>query len=160
PFPFINPRSVMRTIIVDGLLAAMLSLVIVAFSKLRAEIGHAEHVIHEKELRERKLAEAVAVAQAQALPTQLNPPFFFNTINTISALIPEDSQAARDLVGHLAEMFRYTLRSSRAELVELADELAFVKSYLELEQARLRGRLTVDWRTEADLCAVKLPSLT
>jgi len=59
------------------------------------------------------LSEAAAKAQTFALQAQINPHFFFNTLNTISALVPIDPKAAQETIGRLADMFRYTLSCSR-----------------------------------------------
>lgn len=158
--PLVPLRQLVTIIVVDGFVAVALSLVIGAFVKLRRDVQAAERIIHEQELRERKLSEAAAQAQAQALQAQINPHFFFNTLNTISAVIAEDPDAARELVGQLGELFRYTLRCARAQVVTLGEELAFVQTYLQLEKARLRERLMMDWQVEASLPALNLPGLT
>jgi LytS/YehU family sensor histidine kinase len=117
-------------------------------------------VIAEAEVREHALAEAAALAKAHALQSQINPHFFFNTLTTVSAMADLDSRAAKELVGQLAELFRYTLSCSRFDMVTLAQELEFVRNYLLIERARFRRRLSFempDGATEAD---VHLPGLT
>lgn len=121
---------------VEAVLGAIIALIIGTIKTLRAEL-------RQKELREAVLAEAAAKAQAAALQAQINPHFFFNTLNTLAALIPQNPDAAQEIVGRLADMFRYTLACSRAEKVTLAQELAFVENYLKLEQARFCQRLQV-----------------
>jgi len=151
---------VSRIIVADALVAALLSLVIGAFQKLRADVRRAEQIINQKALRERSLEALAARAQAHALRSQINPHFLFNTLNTLSALITIDPAAAREMVEHLAEVFRYTLSSSRADLVPLADELALVENYLRLEKARLRDRLSLDLEIPGELNGVVLPGLS
>jgi two-component system, LytTR family, sensor histidine kinase AlgZ len=145
-----TPLSLGKMAIVDGVLAAIVSLVISAFTKLQAD----------KQLKERTLSEAAAKAQTFALQAQINPHFFFNTLNTISALIPIDPRAAQQTIGQLADMFRYTLSCSRAELVSLDDELAFAKNYLALERARFGNRLHVELPEPGCGAGVLLPGLT
>jgi hypothetical protein len=144
------PLGLGKLAMVDGILAAIISLVISAFTKLQTE----------KQLRERTLSEAAAKAQAFALQAQINPHFFFNTLNTISALIPIDPRAAQATIGQLADMFRYTLSCSRAELVSLEDEVNFAKNYLLLEQARFGNRLRVEMPEAGEQAGVALPGLT
>jgi Histidine kinase len=122
---------------------AALALVIGAFRRLQMAVVKAEAKAHEREMREAQLAEAAAKAQSAALQSQINPHFFFNTLNTLSALIPAEATCAQELVGRLADMFRYTLACSRAESVTLNQELEFTENYLRLEQARFRDRLRV-----------------
>jgi sensor histidine kinase YesM len=130
-------------LITEAIIGAVLALVIGTIRSLHIQVRVAEAKIHEKELRESALAEAAAKAQATALQAQINPHFFFNTLNTLSALIPMDQEAALEVVGRLADMFRYTLACSKEQKVTLAQELEFVGNYLQLEQARFSRRLSV-----------------
>lgn len=145
-----TPLPLGKMALVDGLIAAVISLVIGAFTKLNAD----------KQLRERSLSEAAAKAQTFALQAQINPHFFFNTLNTISALIPIDPAAAQETIGRLADMFRYTLACSTTELASLDDELAFARNYLLLERARFGERLQVELPESGGLQGVLLPGLT
>ena len=128
---------------IEAAVGAGLAMLIGTYKTLRAQVRAAEAKIHEKELRECALSEAAAKAQATALQAQINPHFFFNTLNTLSALIPMDQKAALDVVGRLADMFRYTLACSQSQKVTLVQELDFVNNYLMLEQARFSRRLSV-----------------
>ncbi len=102
-------------------------------------------ILAEAENRELALAEAAALAKAHALQSQINPHFFFNTLTTVSALAELDSRAARELVGQLAQLFRYTLSCSRFEMVTMTQELEEVEfvamNYLLIEKACFRRRL-------------------
>ncbi len=96
--------------------------------------------------RERALrAEASAAdARLRALQYQLNPHFFFNTLNAISTLIVErrnDDAAA--MIARLGEFLRATLQRDVTTFVSLGDELGFVQRYLDIEQVRFEDRLTV-----------------
>ena len=124
-------------LLIEAVIGAILAVVIGSFKNMQKQIAH------EKEMRTRTLSEAAARAQALALQAQINPHFFFNTLNTLSALIPINPEAAQEMIGRLADMFRYTLACSRDEQVTLTQELAFVENYLELEKARFTDRLRV-----------------
>lgn len=117
-------------------------------------------VLAEAEIREHALAEAAALAKAHALQAQINPHFFFNTLTTVSALADLDSRAAKELIGQLAELFRYTLSCSRCEMVTLAEELEFVRNYLLIEQARFRRRLRFEMPPAGAGSDIRLPGLT
>jgi Histidine kinase len=143
----------------EAVAGAVIALVIGAFKMLQAQVKQAEAKAHEKEMRETLLAEAAAKAQSAALQSQINPHFFFNTLNTLSALIPADPEAAQEVVGRLAEMFRYTLACSRADSVTLEQELEFTENYLRLEQARFRERLRVTM-PHGDFKDISLPGLS
>jgi two-component system, LytTR family, sensor kinase len=101
----------------------------------------------------------LAQAELRALRAQVNPHFLFNTLNSIAALIPVNPAAAEETTTQLAEVFRYALRASDHERSRLADELAFIRSYLEIEQVRLGSRLQVHLDVAAGLESIPVPSL-
>ncbi len=144
---------------VEAGIGAILALLIGTFKTMQRQIRSAEATLHEREMREHALGEAAAKAQSFALQAQINPHFFFNTLNTLSALIPVKPEAAQEMVGRLAEMFRYTLACSRSADVTLTQELAFVDNYLELERARFSERLRITMPT-GDFNDIHLPGLS
>jgi sensor histidine kinase YesM len=143
----------------EAVFGAAIAIVVATIRTLSSQVRVAEAKVHDKELRESALAEAAAKAQAAALQAQINPHFFFNTLNTLSALIPMDQQAALEVVGRLADMFRYTLACSQEHKVTLAQELEFVGNYLKLEQARFSRRLRVTLPA-GDFHDILLPGLS
>ncbi|MBV8818791.1 MAG: histidine kinase [Acidobacteriaceae bacterium] len=149
-------RLVKSQVAVDRL--ALLSIVLTMIGML--VIMMMRTVVVETDNRERALAEAAALAKAHALQSQINPHFFFNTLTTVSALADMDSRAAKELIGQLAELFRYTLSCSRCEMVTLAEELEFVRNYLLIEQARFRRRLHFEMPARGAGAEVRLPGLT
>jgi two-component system LytT family sensor kinase len=101
----------------------------------------------------------LAEAELRALRAQINPHFLFNTLNSIAALIAEDPVAAEDTTTRLAEVFRYALRASEREHARFADELAFLRSYLEIERIRFGERLHIEQAIEPGLEHLLVPSL-
>ena len=144
---------------IEAVVGAALALLIGSFKGMKRQIRSAEATLHEKELREHALSEAAAKAQALALQAQINPHFFFNTLNTLSALIPIDPAAAQEMIGRLADMFRYTLACSRDGQVTLTQELAFVENYLNLEKARFSDRLRITL-PEGQFNDIRVPGLS
>lgn len=99
-------------------------------------------------------------AQLRALQAQVNPHFFFNSLNSVRALIFEDRQAASDMIDRLAELMRYALQSSRHDTVTLADELHAVQAYLAIEAIRFEQRLRVTYAIAPGLEQVRIPPMT
>lgn len=88
-------------------------------------------------------AEASAArAQLAALRAQLHPHFLFNALHTVVQLIPREPALAAEAAELVASMLRTTLDDER-DLVTVADELAFVRRYVEIERLRFGDRLQV-----------------
>ncbi|MBH8556469.1 sensor histidine kinase [Hymenobacter negativus] len=94
--------------------------------------------------RAEALGRAQNQAQLEALQNQLDPHFLFNNLNTLSALIEPDNAPAQDFVEQLADVYRYVLLAQGRATVPLAEELAFVETYLALHKARFRDNLRVE----------------
>ena len=70
------------------------------------------------------------------LQSQVNPHFFFNTLNNLYGLIDQDSQKAKNMVLRLSDMMRYSIYDGQKEYVKLEEELDYVKNYVELHKTR------------------------
>ena len=112
-------------------------------------------------------AEAVARAEAQAaeahlaaLRAQMNPHFLFNALNTVAALIRTNGKLAERTVEDLAGVLRHTLDRSQSNSGTLEEELAYLRSYLAVEQQRFGDRLHVKWQIAEDVLPLNLPPLT
>lgn len=100
---------------------------------------------------------SLAQAELRALRSQINPHFFFNSLNAIRYFIRTDAEKARALLLDLSEIFQRTLRAG--DFIPLRDELDYVRSYLALEQARLGERLAVQWDLPEEWLAHPVPTL-
>jgi signal transduction histidine kinase len=98
--------------------------------------------------------------ELRALQAQVNPHFFFNSLNSVRALIYEDREAAARMIDQLAGLMRYALQSGHAETVPLAAELEAVQAYLEIEKIRFEERLRVRIDVEPGLERVMLPPMS
>jgi len=96
-------------------------------------------------------------AEIRALQAQIHPHFFFNAINTISALCRTDVERARELLIDLSNFFRSNLQGARQLLVPLEKEVEHVEAYLSLEQARFPDKYQIVWEIESGLEKVLLP---
>ena len=114
-------------------------------SRLRTELAQAQLQVTE--------------AQLQALKMQLHPHFLFNTLNSISALLDEDVDAADQMLARLGDLLRLTLENSGAQQVTLQEELEFLRCYLEIEHVRFHDRLTVNMRIDPETLDARVPNL-
>ena len=95
--------------------------------------------------------------ELKALQAQIHPHFLFNTINTIAMLIRTDPDKARTLLREFARFYRRTLEESE-ELVPLAHEIEYVRTYLSFEQARFGDRLVVSEDIDPEALGVLVPA--
>lgn len=124
--------------------------------------GFAELIWTRRRLRAQQLtaarAEAAAArAQLLALRSQLNPHFLFNSLHSLSTLVRHDPNAAEEALEQLGSLLRYALDQSATELVRLADEWTFTRTYLALEQQRLGDRLRVCAEVSEDALHCLIP---
>lgn len=82
-------------------------------------------------------------AEVSLLRAQVNPHFLFNTLNDIYALALTRPDQTPDALMKLSDLLRYMLYSSQAVSVPLADEIEYVKSYIDLEQIGQKGLVNV-----------------
>jgi len=113
----------------------------------------------ERALRSVELESLLHQAQLQALRSQLNPHFLFNSLHSIAELVHTDPKLAEQLLVRLGELLRQVLRSSTQPETPLAEELEFIRGYLDIEQMRLGERLRVNWEIEPDAGRLRVPSL-
>lgn len=111
------------------------------------------------ELEASQLETQLARAQLDALRTQLHPHFLFNTLNTISVLMQEDTAAANRMLVRLSELLRLALKQPNTHEVSLKQELEFLHSYLEIEQTRFHDRLKVRTEIDPDALDARVPNL-
>src|SRR6202158_2937106 len=98
-------------------------------------------------------------ARMDALSSQINPHFLFNTLNTVSALIRFDPDAARGVVLKLSNILRRLLRKHET-FVPLQEELQFIDDYLDIEVARFgRDNLEIIKHLEEETLAAFVPSM-
>jgi sensor histidine kinase YesM len=112
-----------------------------------------------EELRASRLKTELAQAQLEALKMQIHPHFLFNTLNSISALLDEDVEAADEMLTRLGDFLRLTLENSGAQQVTLQEELEFLRCYLEIERVRFHDRLTVSIEIDPQTLDARVPNL-
>ncbi|RVU35476.1 GHKL domain-containing protein [Rheinheimera riviphila] len=77
------------------------------------------------------------------LKSQINPHFFFNTLNNLYGLAREKSDQTPDLILRLADLMRYTIYQGQRDSVNLQQEVAYLQNFIELQQVRFNKQLQV-----------------
>ena len=101
----------------------------------------------------------LVTSELKLLQAQVAPHFLFNALNTIIAVTRTDPGRARDLLVHLSRFFRKNLKRS-GDVSTLEEELAHVRSYLEIEKARFPDRLEVVTQVDPSLLSLRVPTFT
>jgi len=127
-------------------------------------VAATEAFAHAWESRRRGIAAAtyarqLAEARLHVLSAQLQPHFLFNTLHAISALVYEDPPRAERLLARLSEMLRLTLRSGTRVETTLEEELALLRRYAEIQEARYGERLRVAFEVEPGVRGAMVPRL-
>ncbi len=119
-----------------------------------AAMVYAVRLVRRYEERERLLAQA----QVQALKAQLNPHFLYNTLNAVSEFAYKDAAIAERLITMLSDLLRLSFAGGDAPKVPLADELAFVRRYLDIQQLLLEDRLQVRYAFDTAALDAQVPN--
>lgn len=82
-------------------------------------------------------------SQLEGLRSQVNPHFLFNSLNTLTYIIPEDPQRAVRFVQMLSKVYRYILEIKEQKLITLDEELKFLEAYNFLLKERFGDNLTI-----------------
>jgi two-component system LytT family sensor kinase len=113
----------------------------------------------ERALRASQLEAQLADARLEALKMQLHPHFLFNSLNSILPLVFRDRDAAARTVVRLGDLLRLSLASGSTPLISLAEEIEFLKLYLEIQKTRFQDRLTVALQIDPDVIDARVPNL-
>jgi two-component system, LytTR family, sensor kinase len=84
------------------------------------------------------------------LKSQINPHFFFNTLNNIYSLAIMKSDETASSILKLSSIMRYILTETDNQLVPLANEMEFLQNYINLQSVRLTDEVTMDVNMDAD----------
>jgi sensor histidine kinase YesM len=111
------------------------------------------------ELRLERMEKSYSQARLNALRMQLDPHFLFNALNTISSHVERDPRLTRAMIEHLGDLLRLSLETKDKHEVPLAEELAFLDHYLEIQKIRFGDQLTVEIDVAPEVRYATVPSL-
>jgi len=90
-----------------------------------------------------RLKNEKAKAELLHLKSQVNPHFFFNTLNNLYGLVGADTKKAQELILKLSDMMRYSIYEGEKEVVTLKAEVDYLKNYIELHKMRYHKEIDV-----------------
>src|SRR5215471_9660884 len=136
-----------------GLLAVFAT--VVATIAIPIKIWNLTRIEMKLEDQERLLLEA----RLDALQSQINPHFLFNTLNSVSSLVRFDPDRARELIVKLSKILRRLL-GKHDEFVQLREEIEFVDDYLDIEVVRFgRDKLRIYKHLDPETLDIVIPAI-
>jgi len=115
--------------------------------------------LREKIKKEAEMKMLVRDAELNALKSQINPHFLFNSLNSISSLTMSRPEKAQEMVINLSSFMRYSLQHSREETVSLKDELDHIKLYLSIEKIRFGKKLNPVFNIDEACLKARIPNM-
>jgi two-component system, LytTR family, sensor kinase len=113
----------------------------------------------EKLLKETELLEQLRDAQLNALKSQINPHFLFNSLNSIASLTITNPSKAHSMIIALSDFMRYSLKKNMDEMLSLETELQNIGLYLQIEKIRFGDKLTYMFDVDDDCKKQLIPNL-
>ena len=137
PTAEITPKALRLSLAVS----AVLSLFFYYF----VEREHSRQKLQQEVVRVAQLQKETFQAQLEALKSQVDPHFLFNSLNVLGSLIHLDADRAVQFLGQLADVYRALLDAGAQPLVPLHREMALVRAYAHLMETRFGAALRVEW---------------
>ena len=99
------------------------------------------------------------ISELNFLKAQLNPHFFFNSLNTIFSLAIQKSDKTSVAVLNLSDLMRYMLYETDKEKVLLQEEILYIENYIELQKLRLTSNNKITFTVEGNPAGILIPPL-
>ncbi len=115
--------------------------------------------LHDIELKIRDMERERVETELRALKAQVNPHFFFNTLNSLYALSLDKSERAPELILRLSDLMRYVIYEAGDDLVPVGKQLEFLQNYVFLERVRTDDLLPVSFDVEGAHREVRIAPL-
>lgn len=127
-------------------------------------IGHVAHLYSEQRRKEQEIEQLKSEnlqSRYDALTNQINPHFFFNSLNGLTSLIrKKNEENALEYVNKMSDVFRYVLQSDKKGLVTLGEELDFLKAFFYMMEIRFANKLVFSIDVAKENFDLKLPVLS
>jgi len=109
--------------------------------------------------RVKKIQELQLTTELEFLKSQIQPHFFFNTLNNLYALALEKSDAAPSVILKLSDMMQYVLYDVKESKVSLFTAINYINNYIDLERLRFGDRINSDINITGEIDDVSIPPL-
>lgn len=115
--------------------------------------------IKNQEIRNKVLENSLIKFKLKTLESQLNPHFLFNTLNSISSLIPNDPDAAQDMVADISFLLRKFLSIDDKNFITVREELEILDYYTNILKQRFQEDLVITQEVQESTLYKQIPRL-
>lgn len=129
------------------------------FFYTRKVIAETTAALRQEELERISHEQRLTEANFRVLQAQIEPHFLFNTLSNVLSLISTRPDQAEQMLGNFTEYLRASLQQTRSDRIELKDELATIRSYLDIMTVRMGNRLRYYIDVPPELLQVMVPPL-
>ncbi|WP_085299076.1 sensor histidine kinase [Cognaticolwellia mytili] len=110
-----------------------------------------QHIAH--------LHEETLKSELNLLKSQINPHFFFNTLNNLYGLAAEKSEHTQEVIYKLSQMMRFTIYEGRKNTVTITDEVEYLENFIELNVIRYKNKLDINFEKNIEDSQQRIPPL-
>jgi two-component system LytT family sensor kinase len=153
-YPHLMPDATMQTVPSPAWLIVVIVFATVLCVAIPIKIWNSARIEHRLQEQEKLLM----AARVQALASQINPHFLFNTLTSISSLIRSQPETARTLIVRLSGLLRRLLRA-QDHFVTLREELEAIDEYLDIEAVRFGPKLRIEKAIDPATLDIVVPSM-
>jgi len=127
------------------------SLMIPLIYLLNDRFKQQQHIAH--------LHEETLKSELSLLKSQINPHFFFNTLNNLYGLAVEKSEDTQEVIYKLSQMMRFTIYEGRKNTVSVNDEVEYLENFIELNTIRYKNKLDIKFDKTIEDKQQRIPPL-
>jgi sensor histidine kinase YesM len=150
------PEGNLQGLLLDNILGQIISFIILAlYETLYLFENWKQGLILGEDLKRKKIEHDL-----DALKTQVNPHFLFNSLSSLASLIEEDKTRAVVFVEELSHVYRYMLQSNEITLISLWKEIEFLEAYFSLLKIRFGKGLNEQLSISKEFFEYRIPPLT
>lgn len=137
-------RRILNTSVLFGLWSALYFLINLIYT------------LQDEKLNKERALLLASEFRMEVLKNQINPHFLFNSLNSISALVPENSTKALKMIDELSDFLRFTLIHKHDNRITLEEELKFIRHYIYVQVIRFEEKLECNYNIEPDALRCKV----
>lgn len=134
-------QHLMNNLLINAFIAFSVDMIVISIYYSRYLVHYWKKYIEKSEILEKE----TLTAKYEALKSQVNPHFLFNSLNTLTGVVEQDQEKAVIFIKKLSDIYRYVLEQKDKELTNVNDELNFVENYIFL--AKLRHGKGLNFKT-------------